>query len=44
MTEADKKKESLKKEIGQRLKVFRRFIKKSQRELAKELKPMVPGK
>ena len=36
MTEADNKKESLRKEIG-RFKVFRRFIKKSRQELANEL-------
>jgi transcriptional regulator with XRE-family HTH domain len=37
MTEADQKKEPLKKEIGRRFKVFRKFIKKSQYELAKGL-------
>jgi transcriptional regulator with XRE-family HTH domain len=37
MTEANKEKEALKKEIGRRFKVFRRYIKKSQQELANEL-------
>lgn len=37
MTESDKEKEALIKEIGRRFSVFRRYIKKSQEELANEL-------
>jgi transcriptional regulator with XRE-family HTH domain len=38
MTEADKEKKALIKEIGQRFSIFRKYIKKSQEELANELR------